>query len=186
MGDIEQRVGAYYFANPHEYKEAKRETETVEYIKANTDLSDMNKMVKLYHKLVERNTLKTVVGYEFLKELREQITEKGIITEESLPAICIERSEKEIRVYSGEIDHDAETRHLATIEDIRIKLRNTRIISIFLVFIIVAMILISVFSDRNIFSNYEDKIIDKYSVWEEELNAREKALEEQEALENGN
>ncbi len=181
MNDKEHKVAGYYFANTHDYKEAKREAETVEYIKSNTDMNDMNKTLKLYHKLVERKTLKTIIGYEFLKELQERIVRGGIVTADNLPPIRIEWEEKQIRAYSGELDHEAEQRHLSTIADYKIKLRNSRIISGFLVVIIIAMIIISIFSDRDVFSNFENATINKYSAWEEELDAREKALDEREA-----
>lgn len=180
MNDNEQKIDGFSFSDSHTFKEAKREAETVEYIKANTDLNNMNKTIKLYHKLVERNTLKTVVGYCFLKELRERIVQGGIVSEDNLPPIRIEQEEKQIRAYSGEIDHDTEERHLLMIDDLRIKLRNSRIISIFLAVIIAAMILISIFSDRNIFVNYENQVIDKYSAWAEELDTRQKALDDRE------
>lgn len=180
MGENEQKIAGYFFAEPHAYKEAKREEETVEYIRANTDLSDMNKTLKLYHKLVERKTLKTVIGYEFLKELQEKIIRGGIVTADSLPPIRVERDEKPIKVYSGEIDHEAEQRHMEIIEDYKTKLRNSRIVAGFLIVIVITMILISIFSDRNIFVNYENQVVDKYSAWEEQLDAREKALDERE------
>jgi hypothetical protein len=42
------------------------------------------------------------------------------------------------------------------------------------------MILISIFSDRNIFVNYKNQVIDQYSAWEEQLDARENALDDRE------
>ena len=184
MDENEHKVAGYTFSDTHDYKEAKREAETIEYIRANTDLSDLNKAIKLYQKLVERKTLKTVIGYEFLKELQERIKREGIVSEESIPSIRVDKVEKKIKVYSGELEHEQEQRHLVTIEDYKIKLRNSRIISAFLAVIIIAMIFISIFSDRNIFSNYENKIINKYSAWEEELNKREQALEAREAADS--
>lgn len=180
MDGNDQKIAGYYFADAHTYKEAKREEETVAYIRANTDLTDMNKTLKLYHKLVERKTLNTIIGYEFLKELQDRIIGGGIVTADSLPPIRIEHDEKQIKVYSGKIHQEAEQRHIEIVEDYKIKLRNSRIISGFLIAIVIAMILISIFSDRNIFVNYENQVIDKYSAWEEQLDAREKALDDRE------
>lgn len=181
MKDNEYKVAGYIFTDAHDYKEAKREEETIEYIRANTDLGDMNKAVKLYHKLVERKTLKTVVGYAFLKELQERIRKEGILSEDNIPCIRVEKNAKPIRAYSGALDHEAEKRHQNILENYKIKLRNSRIISVFLAVIIIAMLLISVFSDRSIFTDYENQILDKYSVWEEELNARQQELDQREA-----
>jgi hypothetical protein len=147
-------------------------------------LGDLNKAIKLYHKLVERRTLKTVVGFAFLKELQERILKEGIISKDNMPYIQVEKDAKQIRAYSGTLDHEAEQRHLEMIENYKSKLRNSRIISIFLIVIIAAMIMISILSDRSVFSNYEDQILNKYSAWEEQLNAREKALEQREAVDS--
>ncbi|MDF2908288.1 MAG: hypothetical protein K0R34_3609 [Herbinix sp.] len=180
MNDKEYKVAGYIFADAHNYKEAKREEETVEYIKANTDLNDLNKALKLYHKLVERKTLKTIVGYTFLNDLRNKILNAGIVTRENLPDIQIEKSDKEPRVYDNVLEKEQVQRHLTMIEDYKVKLRNSRIISIFLAAIIIIMIVIAVFSDRSMYSIYENQVIDKYVGWQTELETREKALEEKE------
>jgi hypothetical protein len=179
MKENENTVSGYSFSDARDFREAKREAETIEYIKANTDISDMNKALKLYHKLVERRTLKTIVGYEFLKGLQDRILAAGIVSKDNLPGIRIER-EKEIRAYTSQQNQDQEQRHLAMVEDYRIKLRNSRIINIFLVVIIIVMIFIAIINDRSLFVDYENNILNKYSAWEEDLQARENALQEKE------
>jgi hypothetical protein len=181
MKENEYKVAGYSFSDAHDYKEAKREAETIEYIKANTDLNDLNKAIKLYHKLVERKTLKTVVGFAFLKELQERIVREGIVSKESMPCIQVERDEKTLKNFTNSLDKEREQKHLEMIENYKIRLRNSRIISAFLAGIIIIMIVISIWSDRNIFSNFENEILNKYSAWEEDLKAREQLLKE-----NGN
>lgn len=181
MKDDQYIVAGYCFTNAHDYREAKREEETVEYIKANTDLSDLNKTIRLYHKLVERRTLKSVVGFAFLQELRDRILKEGIVSDKDLPAIRVMKEEKPIRAYASVLEKEQENKHLAMIQDYQIRLRNSRIINISLLLIILAMLLISIFSDRSLFADYEQQVLDTYSSWEEDLNAREKALEEKES-----
>lgn len=180
MKDNEYTVAGYSFSDVHDYKEAKREAETIEYIKANTDLNDLNKAVKLYHKLVERRTLRTVVGFAFLKELQERIVKEGIISKENMPNIRIERDEKKLSIYSNELAREQEKKHTEMIRSLQARLRNSRIICAFLIAIIIAMFIIAIFSDKSVFINYENEILNKYSAWEEDLGAREKALREQE------
>lgn len=184
MGNSDNKLSGYTFEDSHDYKEAKREMESVEYIRANTDLNDINKVLKLYSKLVERKTLKSVVGIEFLVELRNKILSAGIVTEDNLPGIRIEKPNNAIRVYDNALEQDQEKAHLAKIEDYRIKLKNSRIISAFLIAIIVVMLLISIFMDRSMYSIYENKVIDKYEAWQQELDAREAALNERENTDN--
>ncbi len=180
MKEQEYKVAGYIFPDAHSYKEAKREEETVEYIKANTDLNDLNKALKLYHKLVERKTLKTVVGFSFLNDLRNRILAAGIVMKENLPDIRVEKPEKAPRVFDNVLEKEQEARHLALIEDYRVKLRNSRIISIFLTVIIIIMIVMAIFRDRSMYTIYENQFIDKYISWQTDLENREKALEERE------
>jgi hypothetical protein len=182
MKETEYKVAGYIFTDAHSYKEAKREEETVEYIKANTDLNDLNKALKLYHKLVERKTLNTVIGYSFLYDLRNIILKAGIVAKEKLPDIRIEKQDKEPRVYDNVFEKEKEQRHVALMEDYMTKLRNSRIINIFLAVIILAMVVIAIFSDRSMYSIYENQVIDKYESWQTDLENREKALEEREQV----
>ena len=177
MKEEEYKVSGYKFADIYDYKEAKKDEETIIFIKRNTDLNDLNNVVKLYNKLVERKSLKTVVGYVFLKELQERITKSGMLSLDNVPGIYVEKNQKEVKTYSKTVELELEKKYTKINGDIKIKLRNSRIIIGFLGVIIICMILISVLSDRNIFSKYENKIIDKYSTWEEELTSREKSLE---------
>lgn len=181
MKETEYKVAGYSFTDAQAYKEAKREAESIEYIKANTDLSDLNKAVKLYQKLTERKTLKTVVGYGFLKELQERILKEGILSQENIPGIPVEKDEIIVKAYKTQLDQESEKKHQQIVEDYRIKLKNSRIISLFLALIIIGMLVIAFLNDNVIINNKETEIINKYSQWKEELEAREKALEEREA-----
>jgi hypothetical protein len=183
MKDNDYRLAGYIFSDEYDYKEAKKEEESIEYIKANTNLSDLNKVIKLYNKLIERKTFKTVIGIMFLKELQGRILKEEIADEENLPCIQVEKSGQS-KSYSSAITHETEQRHKDLINNFRIKLRNSRIINTFLVFIIIAMILITIFAGKNSYSDIENDILDKYSAWEEKLDARQKILDEKEAALN--
>ncbi|MGB4659251.1 MAG: hypothetical protein WBI07_08730 [Mobilitalea sp.] len=177
MKENEKTLCGYSFSDVHDYKEAKREAETIEYIKANTDLKDINKVIKLYHKLVERKTLKTVIGTTFLKELQNRIIKESIMNPDNVPNIPIIKEENHPKVFASIIEHEQVEKHLEEIADYKIRLKNSRIISVFLTVIIVIMIVIAILSDRSVFERFENGIIDTYSTWEEELDAREKALD---------
>ncbi len=180
MQENDKKVAGYVFEDARDYKEAKREEETVEYLKANTDMNDLNKVLKLYHKLTERKTLKTVVGFAFLNELSNKLISSGLVTKEGLPCIRIEKAEKPPRIYDNALEKELEKQHQATIAEYKIKLKNSRIISAFLAIIIIIMMMIAVFSDRSMYSIYENKVIDKYESWQTDLETRERALEERE------
>ena len=178
MNENKYSVAGYHFMDIFDYNEAKREIESVDYIKANTDLNDINKVIKLYHKLVERKTFRTVIGFAFLNELRDKIIRSGIISMDILPDIQVDKAERLVKNYDKTVLAGQEEKHQSILTDYKIKLRNSRIISAFLAFIIMVMIVISVFSDRSMYSIYENKVIDKYEAWQAELEAREEALQQ--------
>lgn len=136
MKDQEYKLHGYSFADFEEYREAKREAESVDYIRAKTDFNDLSLITKLYHKLIDRQTFRTVIGYEFLKELQNKILEGGISTLDSLPGI-------NIRKQTSILQPKDDTKAQKSAEEYRIKHRNSRIINVFLSLIIVAMIIIN-------------------------------------------
>jgi hypothetical protein len=182
MNRNENKLEGFIFLDINEYEEAQKEAESIEYIKANNDLEDYNKLVKLYYKLVEQNCLRTPVGVIFLKQLQERILKEGIVSSTNLPGIQINKitPQNSIRLKSVQQSQ----KQIDPVKDYRIKLRNSRIISLFLIVIIFIMILMAVFTDRTIYTNYEKKILNKYATWEEDLNVREKDLQNKEDLQS--
>jgi len=182
MKESENLVSGYSFSDGQDYKEAKREAETIEYIKANTDLNNLDKTLKIYHKLVEKQTFKTVVGYEFLRKLQDDLRKSEVAGKEDLQNIRIEKKKEG----SGKLTATATTQNpdhkfQSLYEEYRIRHRNSRIINIFLFAIITAMIIITLISDRTVYKNYKNDVLNQYATWEEELDAREKALEVRES-----
>ena len=139
-------VNGFAFTDPQEYEEAKKESESIEYMKANTDFNDLSQVTKLYLKLVEHKSMRTVVGYTFLKELQDSIIKKDFIDKDNLPGIQIIKRGRNIDVLSS--IKDPEKKQEGILTDYRIRLRNSRIISIFLLVIIIIMMLIAAFGQR--------------------------------------
>lgn len=181
MKENENIVSGYSFSNVPEYKEAKQEAETIEYIKANTNLNDINKVIKLYQKLNEKHTLKTIVGYGFLKQLQDEILKSGTITQENMQCISV-ISDKALtsKELATSMLQNTEHKFQKLADDYRIRHRNARIINIFLAMIIIVMIIITIVSDKTAYKNYQVDVLNQYATWEEDLSAKEKALEERE------
>lgn len=178
MSEKDKTILCYNFSDQYDYKEASREAETIEYIKANTDLNDSAKVVKLYHRLVEKQTFKTIIGYEFLKSLRDKIEKDGIVSGDKLPLINIIGDSKQSfgKVYTGSLSHDQEEKYKSIAKDYQIKRRNSRIINVFLLLIIAIMIIIAFYSRQHVDNSYEEGVINKYAQWEDELNQWEEEL----------
>lgn len=165
-------VNGFLFSTNKDYKEANEEQEAIDYLRENSDLSNARTALKLYNKFTENRTFHTPVGYSFLKELQDTILKEGVVKPENLEAIYIPGSggNNEVDILRAE-----QYREIAEREHTRN--RNSRIINIFLVCIIFIMIIISLYSDKTVFSKFEEGILNKYASWEEELNQREQALD---------
>ena len=136
--ELEYKLQGYCFTDVEEYREAKREAESIDYIRAKTDLEDLNKVTKLYYKLVDKQTFQSVIGYEFLKELQDKILDGGISTSDTIPWIKVSR-----RSSASVIQPDGNGKYQKLAEEYRIRHRNSRIINIFMSVIIAAMLFIS-------------------------------------------
>lgn len=185
MKENEYKVAGFCFSDEQDYKEAMQDAETIKLIRSKTDLTDLNKVLKLYHKLIERKSFNTVVGYGFLKELQDRILKEGMLSQTTLQGIPILKLKVEQSSYTKTLLQEKDLKHQTALANYKIKLRNSRIICAFLIIIISAMLLISIYSDRSLFTDYKNGILDTYSAWEEDLNTREQALEGREkALED--
>ncbi|HHU70564.1 MAG TPA: hypothetical protein GXZ21_00840 [Clostridiales bacterium] len=135
MNVKEYRLKGYSFVNFAEYQKAKQETDSIEYIRTHTDLTDTKKVAKLYNSLIEKETFKTVIGFEFLKELQNILIDGGIITLDTIPWIRVGRT-------NTGLSQAGDKREESMAREYKIRHRNSRIINIFLVLIIAAMIVI--------------------------------------------
>ena len=66
---------------------AKKEAEAIEYLRSKTDFGNMNNLRKLYDRILDRDMMETVVGIEFLKEIRATLVGSGMFTDEQLRPI---------------------------------------------------------------------------------------------------
>lgn len=184
MADKKWVVKDYEFRGKKEYEVAKKELETVDYIKANTNFSKGETVWKLYNKLLDKDNFKTIIGYEFLLTLRRYIIKNEIVPEENLRHVPIYKIMGEKREASEKIqiaNYEKEMKKYQTLyENLKAKKTSSKIIIIFLVIIIGLMMAIALLSDNSVISNYENKIINKYEDWQHELETKEKELNEKE------
>lgn len=81
----------YAFVDAADLDRAKMERETIAYINAKTDMTDMKALYKIYRIAAERKSFQTIFGLEYMKELRERLTDSGVVTEDMLEPIPIGR-----------------------------------------------------------------------------------------------
>ncbi len=184
MGESQNQVNGFIFNTNEDFSRAKEEQEAIDHFKGKIDLSNPNDVLKLYNRLIEKNTFRTPVGYLFLKELQENILKSGIIKPEEMKKINYTSQNTGTKTDINEADYILLNKYKEKGENLKIKLRNSRIINIFLLAIVIAMIIIAIYSDKTVFTNFENDVINRYAGWEEELEQKEKELEEREAILN--
>ncbi|MDE6635184.1 MAG: hypothetical protein K2K09_01080, partial [Lachnospiraceae bacterium] len=77
------------FDNIDEYELAKKEMEAIRTIERKYPLGNAKIALSIYNKAVTKKYFKTVVGYIFLKRLRETIVSCGLVSDDMLNPIPV-------------------------------------------------------------------------------------------------
>ncbi len=161
----EYKFKGYTFYTEAEMLEAKKESEAIEYLKAKTDFNNLEVLVKLYNRTIDRKIIITPVGLDFLKDLRNRILKSEFVTEDKLMPLPDIKKSKPVKPKLTKVQ----------------KLENTNRLLKLTVFLmsllIVAMFIISIFGKNSpIAEVQEKKVLDRYAAWQQELDEREQKL----------
>lgn len=179
----------YQFKSQQEYDRAKKEKETIAYLMANTDTSDMKALLKIYNRSVDKQSFQTIIGQQFLYDLRKKLVGSQLVSEDTLAPIRIAadgnaggKSEDKAAAAKAE-------KYKEAYEDAVAGQKIKNLIIVVLIVIIIGMVAITAstrYSVFTYFTNYEEdirnEIIDEMQQWEQELDEREKTLEQRESL----
>lgn len=153
---------------------AKKEAEAVEYLRAKTDFGNMNHLMKLYNRILDRDMMETVVGIEFLKEIRDALLASGMFKEEQVRPVPLLPEVKKMKK-RNEIQKRSKERTLLE----RSERQNTilKVVCFFLVVLVIGMFVIVLTGNRSPLAvRYEEQILNKYASWAQDLEAKEKYL----------
>lgn len=169
-------VDGFVFSTYQEAQIALKEQQNIEVLRTRTEFSNPDAVFELYTKLIERNMFKTMVGYSFLYELRYRLITEFEYTEEELPTVTLPARmeyDKVSEINQGKMEAEIQTLLL-------IKKRMTIVIAALAVMVI-GMFVIAAVNPNVGYVNTENKILNKYSAWEEDLKQREQIVKEKEA-----
>lgn len=159
----------FTFRSEAELAEAKKEAEVVAYIRGQADLSNIKTVVKLYNRLIQKGTLTTELGISFLKELRSRAMDSGVVSESSLESLpTVEKKKPE--------PPKVMTKDRKLMELYRERSRNLAIAVAVLCVVIAVLFAIRLFGTASPFTDYEQKVLNEYAGWKEELIEKEEAL----------
>lgn len=169
-------VGGYVFSNSSETARAQKEYDNIQKLKHKIDINDMEGVRELYVKLTQKQYFTTPVGLGFLHEMREFLTEQ--LGDYSLPPISVPAPK------SGKKDDIfLESKYQKLGEDYNhlVVLKKKLIVIIVALVVLIAGMFIIVVTNENLgYFNAEEKVLNKYSAWEEELSIWEQELIERE------
>lgn len=189
-------AGGFVFRTKKEAELAQREIEGTKYLRQKLDMENLNAVFSIYQNLIEQDLFETPVGYCFLKELRDYLLMIPAISNEEVLAIPIrypqteeeeKKQKKEQKKEEQRKERQREKEKAKNKKEQKKEGKNYKgrcqffmVTSLILLISVVSMMLLAATSDNVNILNYENKLIDKYSSWEQELEEREQAVKEQE------
>ena len=189
-------AGGFVFRTKKEAELAQREIEGTKYLRQKLDMENPNAVFSIYQNLIEQDLFETPVGYCFLKELRDYLLMIPAISNEEVLAIPIrypqteEEEKKQKKEQTKEEQRKERQREKEKAKNKKEQKKEGKnykgrcqffmVTSLILLISVVSMLLLAATSDNVNILNYENKLIDKYSSWEQELEEREQAVKEQE------
>ena len=180
MGKFEFQ--GYSFDTAKEMNLAKQEAESIEYIKAKMELKNREKAKILYDNLVEKQSFVTPIGIQFMKELQQDLS---LFSSKPLAGVPVRLALENVKAGQGKLTQgfiaDNKERNNQLQDYYKNKLRNSSIMNLGFVLIIIAMFLVVLLGKNSPLKDSEQKLQDKYATWEEQLKEKELLLQEKEA-----
>ncbi len=183
-------VNGFCFYDPKVGEEALKEQEAVEYVDRQLDYADKESLLKLYNSMIARRMFHTQVGISYLKRIQDHLIRLNVdpTTMEAIPIVDVntdqdnstkDNSRKERKKSNKKEDTKSDKKNKLLYKKVQ-KYKTLSIsmivISIVLLLTVVGLFIIQGTSDNPTILNYEEKILDKYASWEEELQQREDAV----------
>ena len=174
---VEEEIGGFYFSDPAQIEQARKEEEGVNYLRERLDRSNAEYLLKVYNHAADNRLFETPVGLSFLKELRDYLNSLNRFAPEEIHGIFVPPP-KVIR----KREKPAETGP----SDAQVPKKRSPVLIFFVVVLsaaLIGMFVIAFLSRDNVnILNYENAIIDKYEDWEKDLEERERAIREKEQI----
>ena len=159
------KINGFVFTDEAEAEQAKKEAHGIHYVEERADMHHPETVLEIYNKMVKQELFETAVGFTYLKELQEYLIQNPSINNSDILPISVT--------------------HPVLEESLRKKLRisaknRASEKKASLAVSVIGMFIVASTSDSPTIINYENKLIDKYAAWEQELDEREAALKERE------
>lgn len=181
-------VDGFAFTSESEAEQAKKEREGIKYIKEKTNMNNPEMVLQIYNKMVKEKMFTTSVGYAYLYDLQEYLRTNPYISDEDILPIEVVHPSLQESLREEKQKHQAQMQEVKkkaakkpmTNPELQSKYKLSLLVNLILAISVVFMFIISATSNHPTILNYEEKLINHYSAWEQELSEREAALREAE------
>ncbi len=170
-------IDGYAFETKEEYNLAMREQRNIVSIKGRMNSQSKESVLMIYRKLVSKELLVTPIGLEFLRELRYSLINDFHMEATELPMIHVTAHKREEKKSKEEYTANQLMKENNKLKDTLFKLR---IFTFGLLIIIVGIFIMTATNPNSAYIDTENKIVNKYASWEEDLQQREKAVKDKE------
>ena len=155
---------------------AKKEAEAIEYLRGKTDFNNFNQLFNLYNRILDRDMMETMIGIDFLKEIRTTLVNCGLFKEEQIRPLPLPKEKKKEKKRA---EIRKRTKEATLLEQTKKEVTRWKIVSLFLGGLVVGMFVIVLTGERSPLAiRYETQILDKYSAWAQQLQEKEDTLGE--------
>ena len=195
-------IGGYIFDDENKAKKAAKELKAVEYILGQIRDSDEKAVLTVYKKLLNQRMFSTEIGMSFLAQLRQNLLDSEVFTPEDIPPVySLEEPPKDVTPEEKTEDtnsssdekvskakkENADKKVVAKVTSDSSEIKRLKAINKVLLILCIALLLcvlgmfyVSTTINSPTILDYEEKLIDKYSSWEQDLTEREEAIREKE------
>lgn len=193
------KVGNFTFDTVEEADAAKKEAQAIAYITKQIDLNNPDAILATYRAMLSKDLFHTTLGVAFLQEVYDMLikqpslqgqdipkvpqtvqTEKAAEEEQKLEAEKQPKQEKQPKIKKAK---RRKKDNIQQSSDVLKYKKRSEILGIAcgaMLVIIIAMFVINMTSEHPTILNYEEKIVNKYAAWEEELTLKEQELNQRE------
>lgn len=175
MGD-KYTFRGHTFDNEKQMRQAEKEAEVVDYLRARTNFNNLDQVMKVYHRILDKNIIETAIGIEFLMELRNRLINSGMFTEEQVRSVPLLPEAQKMQKRAEERKRNDRKNLLETLQK---QNRILKVVTFFLTVLVIAMFVVTLTGKRSPLAVvYEERIVNQYASWADELTEREQRLRE--------
>ncbi len=173
----ELSVSGFVFETEEAAQKARNELEGIDVVRSKVNMRSPETVLEVYNKLIDKRLCKTAVGYSYLHDLQKYLQNSSQIPKESIRDIPIEPIRRRV---VREIENTGEKKKRGGNDSYQDKYKISLIFNMIFAIAVVLIMYLATTGDNVNIINYENKLIDRYEAWEQELTERENSVKEYE------